>query len=218
MNDDILLALPQLSSITRRVLNPGPEIPLPTRMNYPLVTCWTKAEYDSRKTQPTTGLETKTKRGKTKASDDPAPNEFIEDQNGVLISTSVSAAVKEKMRQLWQHLFNIGRLPPNFGATDSETLAWFRNEMYRAFPFLLFCAYHWKLDKLWKDTFSGWKPASPVAVEEEQEDDAEGEGDVDGAPRNGKRKAAPKGKPHMERPKGSKRQKQSSNNSGSPGT
>ncbi len=82
----------------------------------------------------------------------------------------------------------------------------------------MFCAYHWKLDKLWKDTFSGWTPASPIEVEEEYEDGAEGEGDGDGAPRNGKRKAAPKGKPLMERPKATKRQKQNPNNSRSPGT
>ncbi len=200
-----------MSSITRGVLNPGPTIPQLDRSLFPKVVYWTKAEHERRtKTKPSTGQETESvkRRGKNKASDEPTPGEFIEGQNGELISASVSAAVKEKMRQLWQHLYNIKRLPANFGSLDSETMTWFRNEMYREFPFLMLCEYHWKIDKLFKDSFPGWKPAEFVELDEAEEDSAEGEVEGEGTEGAAKRKGPPKGKHMAERPK-AKRQKKS---------
>ncbi len=108
------------------------------------------------------------KRGRTKVTDEPKDKpELIEDENGNPVSTSTAAIIRERMRQHWQTLHNKGRLPPNFSAADSEVLAWFRNQMYREFPFLMLCEYNWKLDRLWKETFPGWRPSNIRAAQAE---------------------------------------------------
>ncbi len=52
----------------------------------------------------------------------------------------------------------------------------------------MLCEYHWKIDKLFKESFSGWKPASPIEVEDEDEDAEEVEAEVDGAHKFGETK------------------------------
>ncbi len=160
---DIVAALPEAVNGARGYLNPGPSLPFPRKEDHPGVKFWTRSEYDAviARARATTTKPSVPKRGRIKVTDEPSDKpELIEDEYGNPVSTSTAASIRECMRQHWQTLHNKGRLPPNFSAADSEVLHWFRNQMYREFPNLMLCDFHWKLDRLWKDTFSGWRPAN----------------------------------------------------------
>ncbi len=160
---DIVAALPEAVNGARGYLNPGPSLPFPRKEDHPGVKFWTRSEYDAviARARATTTKPSVPKRGRIKVTDEPSDKpELIEDEYRNPVSTSTAASIRECMRQHWQTLHNKGRLPPNFSAADSEVLHWFRNQMYREFPNLMLCDFHWKLDRLWKDTFSGWRPAN----------------------------------------------------------
>ena len=109
------------------------------------------------------------KKGKSKAStpdgadlDDPVTSLFMEDQNGVVISSSRRRKLKVDARVFWQSKYNKGEPLNNFGNIDLGVHDEFRAFMEKAHPWLRLCENHWKADQIWINNFSQWKPATSL--------------------------------------------------------
>jgi hypothetical protein len=138
------------------------DIPLhPQRQNYELIQHWEAGLYNQ--------LRHTKKKGKSKAStpdgadlDDPITSLFMEDQNGVVISPSRRRKLKTDARVFWQSKYNKGEPLNNFKNIDLGHRDDFRAFMEKAHPWLRLCENHWKVDQIWIDNFSQWKPATPL--------------------------------------------------------
>jgi hypothetical protein len=86
----------------------------------------------------------------------------MEDQNGVVVSSSRRRGVKADARMFWQGKYNKGVPLNSFKHIDVELRDEFRAYMEKAHPWLRLCENHWKADQIWIDNFSQWKPAPPL--------------------------------------------------------
>ena len=83
----------------------------------------------------------------------------MEDISGNIILPSKQRIVVQDAKAWWQVKYNKGIHLTVLSAVDWDTRKAFHNDMEAAHPWLCYCADHWKVDQIWRDVFSKWKPA-----------------------------------------------------------
>jgi len=83
----------------------------------------------------------------------------MEDGSGNVVSPATRRAVTAHARAFWQEKFNKGIPLPTLTNTDRGLRQEFRAYMEGEYPWLCYCADHWKADQIWRDKFSKWVPA-----------------------------------------------------------
>ncbi|KDQ07817.1 hypothetical protein BOTBODRAFT_59750 [Botryobasidium botryosum FD-172 SS1] len=143
------------------------------RNNYPAVRHWTREGWNS--SQEAAGSSAPTKETQKQARQRAAKGanvtmQFVERENGVVISGAGAGKIRIKCREVWQKLLNHGLAPVKWGDAAIDACNYYRSEMYAAYPELRLCGRHWKVDYIAYCIYSSWyawitgKKSAPVGA------------------------------------------------------
>ena len=124
------------------------DIPLnPTQEDYPGVRYWNQKPWQA------------VRRGLSE-NDTASPifSSFMEDEYGQSISAGIKSAVFDDVKSFWVDMHDSIGSPKSFSKTGLMTKEKFRNHMEGKYPWLRLCEAHWKVNQLWINYFTMWKP------------------------------------------------------------
>jgi hypothetical protein len=81
---------------------------------------------------------------------------YMEDENGRPILEYQRKAARHRARLFWNELFKQGKAPPSGQKVDLQIRDEFVFLMEDSFPWLRYCANHWKADRIWINHYPGW--------------------------------------------------------------
>lgn len=96
----------------------------------------------------------------TNDTDSPIFSSFMEDEFGNSISKGVKSAVIDDVKGFWTDMYNTTGPPKPFTQTGLTTKENFRTRMEGRYPWLRLCEAHWKVNQLWINYFTTWKPTT----------------------------------------------------------
>ena len=135
------------------------------------------------------GMSTKTAKSNVKVSTSSC---YMEDPDGNQLPRSTKDAARATARGFWIKLLQEGKAPTHFGAMDLHLQHEYISLMEREFPWLRYCADHWKAKQVWRGHYSQWygptmkKEAARKAKEAAEKAAAEGRViDIDADNNNG---------------------------------
>ena len=165
----------------------GPVVVVPPqldRKDFPNVMHWTKELYNSMRKQGTksednvildisglmSGASKKSSRQSSKKKS--VISCFMEDENGTLIPESEKAAARGKARDFWITLAGQGHTLTTYTKTNIDIKDRYLALMENTYPWLRYCANHWKSAQIWSNHYSDW---SSNYFPQSEEDAAAGE-------------------------------------------
>ena len=132
---------------------------MPKRIIYPRIRFWYPSDY--REYLKTDEAITEAAKVAAESMSLAPPNtrtSYIEDATGAIVSRETAKTIREHMRRIWVSLEQKDSLPKRFCDLTTEALEFYRTNMYADFPYMKLCEGHWKVDKLWRENFSSYKP------------------------------------------------------------
>lgn len=127
-----------------------PLLPQLDRANYPNIRDWEPDHYNSRR-----GRQ---RGGKDSREDRPASvlSSYMEDETGDQVSEKTKRAVRMMAKGFFLGLLRDNKAPACWGSAPLSVRNQLINTLENVFPFLRFCAGHWKANQVATNSYSQW--------------------------------------------------------------
>ncbi|KAG6912857.1 hypothetical protein DXG01_011518, partial [Tephrocybe rancida] len=135
------------------------DLPVLEREDYPDIKYWYRHEWvsaEKERKDSGDGREGAT-RGKSRAAKgENVMAQFVEDEDGNVVSGYVATQIRQHARALWNALVSRNAHPPSWGKATADVSRQYRDEMKFKFPVLAFCDNDWKAEQIATDNYPSW--------------------------------------------------------------
>lgn len=130
-------------------------------LDYPNIKYVTKAEFTAQKAQKKanttyTGISTDLDRTKPKRGTENIMGQFVEDEDGRVITAEEFNQIRMYSRGILMFLSNLGYLEPQWSNVDGLAQDIYVYKMVKQFPFLRLGLYNWKVYQILQDQYPSW--------------------------------------------------------------